>query len=92
MRSMNRIMDLPMERLVLFTAVGKIIEDGRKALKNCMEYFKELARKTKAMEQAVLSLNDIINNIFGGENAFAKLTNGQFSTFNLVSSILKTLP
>lgn len=90
-RSMNRIMDLPTERLVLFTAVGKIIEDGRKALKTCVDYFTGLAQKAKEMEKAGSSTDEIVSGIFGGENAFAELTNGQFSTYHLVNSLLRTV-
>jgi len=90
-QSMKKIMDLPTERLVLFTAVGKIIEDGRKALKTCLDYFTELAQKTREMEKAGSTVDEIVASIFGGENAFAALTNGQFSTYNLVNSLLKTV-
>lgn len=90
-RSMNRIIDLPTERLVLFTAVGKIIEHGREALKTCVNYFSGLAQKAKEMEKAGSNIDDIIIGIFGGENAFAEITNGQFSTYNLVNSVLKTV-
>ena len=89
--SMNRLMDLPTEKIVLFTAVGKTIEDGRKTLQTCVDYFSELACKAKEMEKAGSTPDDIVVRIFGGENAFAELTNGQFSTYNLVHSLLKTV-
>lgn len=90
-RSMNRVINLQTERLVLFTAVGKMIEDGRKALKTCVDYFTGLAQKAKEMEKAGSTPEDIVIGIFGGENAFAALTNGQFSTSNLVHSVLETM-
>lgn len=91
MHSMNKIIDLPMERIVLFTAVGKIFEDGRKALKNCVAYLTDLAEKVKDMERSGSTVDDIVNKVFGGENAFAVLTDVQFSTYNLVRSLLKTI-
>ena len=33
---------------------------------------------------------EIIRELFGGEHGFAQLTNGQYSTDNLVRSVLKT--
>jgi hypothetical protein len=33
--------------------------------------------------------SEIIRELFGGEHGFAQLTNGQYSTENLVSSVLK---
>ncbi len=92
MQSMNKIIELPMEKLILFTAVGKIIEDGRKALKDCIAYLTGLAERVKGMERSGSTLDDIVNKVFGGENPFAELTSGQFSTNNLVRSLLKTMP
>jgi len=91
MHSMNKIMELPMEKLVLFTAVGKIVEDGRKSLKDCIDYLNGLAEKVKGMERSGSTPDDIVNKVFGGENAFSGLTNGQFSTNSLVHSLLKTM-
>jgi glyoxylase-like metal-dependent hydrolase (beta-lactamase superfamily II) len=89
--SMRRLVDVPSDRLVLFTSVGKIIPDGRRALTECMRYLTDLAEKAKGMERAGSSVDDIVNGLFGGEHFFAELTNGQFSTENLVRSLLTTM-
>jgi len=90
-RSMRRVMDACGGRLVLFTAVGKIVEDGRKALTECISHLTGLAEKARGMERSGASLEDIVQAMFGGEHPFAELTNGQFSTGNLVRSLLETV-
>ena len=90
-QSMRRIMDLPSKRLVLLTSVGKILEDGRTALSRCIDYFTNLAAKVRELHQSGLSIEDIMEREFGGEHSFAEFTNGQFSTYNLVRSLLETV-
>lgn len=91
-RSMRRVIELPAERLVLFTAVGKIIEDGRNALERCIRYLSDLAARVKGMHQAGSDPDNIVKNLFGGEHPFSGITNGQFSTHNLVRALLETVP
>ena len=89
-QSIRKVLDAATERLVLFTAVGKIVEDGRKALRECTNYLTELAERVQALQRSGLSLDAIVVDVFGGEHAFAQFTNGQFSTYNLVRSLLDT--
>jgi glyoxylase-like metal-dependent hydrolase (beta-lactamase superfamily II) len=91
MRSMRKVIDLSGDRLVLFTSVGKIVEDGRTALKECIRYLTGLAERAKEMERAGSTVDDIVQGMFGGEHPFAGITNGQFSTQNLVRSLLTTV-
>jgi glyoxylase-like metal-dependent hydrolase (beta-lactamase superfamily II) len=92
MKSMRKVMDLPTDRLVLFTAVGKIVEDGRKALGRCIDYFADLAAKVHMLHHAGLTIEETMQREFGGEHPFAQLTNNQFSTENLVRTLLETVP
>ena len=87
-RSMRNVMELPTERLVLFTSVGKIVEDGRKALSQCIDYLMDLAARVQGFSRAGMTADEIMQREFGGEHAFAEITNGQFSTRNLVRSLL----
>lgn len=87
--SMRTIVALPSDRLVLFTSVGKIVEDGRKALSQCIDYLLDLAAQVQGLHRAGMTIEEIIQRHFGGEHPFAKLTNGQFSTYNLVRSLLE---
>jgi len=90
MQSMRDILSAAGDRLVLFTAVGKIVKDGRSALQECIEYLSGLARQATALRQTGHDLESIVTVLFGGEHPFAQLTDGQFSTANLVRSLLET--
>lgn len=87
--SMKKLIDLPADRMILFTSVGRIIEDGRRAMRDCIRYIEDLSRRAKALEKNGREVPEIIREIFGGEHAFATLTNGQYTTENLVRSVLK---
>jgi glyoxylase-like metal-dependent hydrolase (beta-lactamase superfamily II) len=87
--SMKRLIDLPAERMILFTSVGRIVEEGRQALRDCIQYIEDLSRRAKALEKCGRSVPEIIRELFGGEHAFAELSNGQYTTENLVRSVLK---
>lgn len=87
--SMRRLIALPTNRLVLFTSVGRIVEDGRQALQECIRYLEDLSQQVKALARNGLDVPDIVEKLFGGEHGFAELTNGQYTTENLVRSVLK---
>ena len=87
--SMKRLIDLPTDRLILFTSVGRIVEDGRRALQDCIQYIEALSRRAKVLEKDGRGVPEIIRELFGGEHAFAALSNGQYTTENLVRSVLK---
>jgi len=90
-RSMRKVLDMTTERLVLFSAVGKIVEDGRKALGRCIDHFTDLGARVHRLHHAGLTVDEILKQEFGGEHSFAELTNGQFSTRNLLNSLLETV-
>ncbi len=87
--SLKRLIDLPADRLILFTSVGRIVEDGRRALRDCIQYIEDLSLRAKALEKDGREVLEIVRELFGGEHAFATLTNGQYTTENLVRSVLK---
>ena len=88
MRSMEKLLNLPHE-LILFTSIGKIVPEGRAALQACLEYLQALGRDVKQLRQEGLAENEIVERVFGVESTLANLTNGQFSSENLVRSLLK---
>jgi glyoxylase-like metal-dependent hydrolase (beta-lactamase superfamily II) len=90
-RSMRTVMELPTEQLILFTAVGKIVQDGRKALGQCISYLTDLAAKVRSLHRSGSTIDEILVSEFGGEHVFSQLTNGQFSTRSLISSLLETV-
>ena len=87
--SMRKLINLSTDRLILFTSVGRIVEEGRRALQDCIQYIEELSRRAKALEKEGLGIPEIIRELFGGEHAFAELSNGQYTTENLLRSVLK---
>jgi hypothetical protein len=84
-------MKLTVERLVLFTAVGKIVEDGKRALGKCIDHFTDLADRIHSLHRSGLTVDEIMQKEFGGEHPFCRLTDGQFSTANLVKSLLENV-
>jgi glyoxylase-like metal-dependent hydrolase (beta-lactamase superfamily II) len=88
-KSMRSLIDLPCERLILFTSVGKIVEDGRRTLSDCITYMSDLAEKVTVLDGNGLTIEKIMDKIFGGEHNFAGITNNHYSTLNFVKSLLK---
>ncbi|MDO9515113.1 MAG: MBL fold metallo-hydrolase [Syntrophales bacterium] len=88
-RSMKRLLDLETERLILLTSVGKIIEDGRGALRGCIDYLEDLSARAKGLKNQGYIMEEIMQKLFGGEHDFARFTNGQYTTDNLVRSVLE---
>ena len=86
---MKKLIALPSYRLILFTSVGRIVEDGRQAMESCIRYIEDLSARAKALEREGLGVAEIIRRLFGGEHSFAQLTNGQYTTENLIRSVLR---
>jgi glyoxylase-like metal-dependent hydrolase (beta-lactamase superfamily II) len=87
--SLKKLIDLEMDRFVLFSSSGGIIERGREALQNYVRYLEDLSDRAKELYQRGKTPAEIVTGIFGGEHARAALTSGQYSTENLVRSVLK---
>ncbi len=93
-RSMNRLVELK-TNLILFTSVGKVVQDGREAFQSCINYFQELSQKAKRLEKKGFSVTSIRDELLGGEaplgqlGSFADLTDGQFSSENLIRALLR---
>ena len=88
-RSLERILAAAPDKLVLFTSVGRIVENGRAALEENIRYLRDLARKARTLQQQGHSETEIVVELFGGEHLFAQMTNGQYTTANLIRSVLK---
>ncbi len=86
--SLRKLLALPTYRLVLFTSMGRIIPEGRKALKLCADYLEETAIRVKALAAQGHSIEAIRQELFGEGSSLATLTGGHFSTENLVESLL----
>jgi glyoxylase-like metal-dependent hydrolase (beta-lactamase superfamily II) len=86
--SMRKILSLAGDRLVLFTSVGKIVEEGCGALSACIEHLAGLAEKVQHLSREGRTADEILDLVFGGEHNFAQITNGQYTSMNLVKSLL----
>nr|MDO8135598.1 MBL fold metallo-hydrolase [Candidatus Njordarchaeum guaymaensis] len=89
-KSMRKLVRLPTRRLILFTALGRIVQDGRLALQSCADYLEDLSRKAKDLAKKGLSVTAIREQIIGKDTSLAPLTEGDFSADNLIRSILRS--
>ncbi len=87
--SMNMLISMTNEKMTLFTATGRVIEKGRDALIECVNYLTDLHSKVKRLSNNGMTADQIVTELFGGENIFSQMTNGQFSSLNLVKSLLE---
>jgi hydroxyacylglutathione hydrolase len=87
--SMRLLAELPCERLVLFTSMGKIFPQGREALLNCVAYLEKTGVRVRELAAAGHTIDDIRGELFGGGSSLAALTGGHFSTDNLIASLLR---
>jgi len=87
--SMKILLNIDTPRLVLFTSLGRIIPEGRHALNNCVSYLKEKSYDARQLQKKGYDVEAIMHNLFGGESSLAALTDNQFSSINLVRSLLQ---
>lgn len=87
--SMQKLVDLDIEKLVLFTSRGTVIPEGQEALKACIEYLHNLMRRAKELEQRGLAPAAIRDEIFGRETILATLSEGDVTSENMVRSALR---
>jgi glyoxylase-like metal-dependent hydrolase (beta-lactamase superfamily II) len=88
-RSMQKLVDLKTERLILLTSLGNVVRDGREALRTCIAYLKGLYQKAKRLDEQGLSAGDIRDQLFGRETILAELTEGDVSAENMIRAVLR---
>jgi glyoxylase-like metal-dependent hydrolase (beta-lactamase superfamily II) len=88
-RSMKRLVDLPPDKLTLFTGLGNVLDDGRAALQSCIGYIRGLSERVRALERQGLSTSAMVNQLFGRESVLAGLTEGHISSENVVRALLR---
>jgi glyoxylase-like metal-dependent hydrolase (beta-lactamase superfamily II) len=89
-RSMKKLVDLQTEKLVLFTGLGNVVEDGKAALQSCIDYIHSLSRRVKALNRQEHSASDLVHQLFRRESVLASLTDGHISSENVVRALLRT--
>ena len=88
-RSMKKLVDLQTRKLILFTGLGNIVEDGREAMQSCIGYILGLSERARTLERQGLSTGAIVNQLFGRESVLAGLTGGHISSENVVRALLR---
>jgi len=88
-RSMEKLISLETDRLILFTSLGSVINDGRRAMRTCIQYFKDLSHQAKELQKQGLSPGAIRDKIFGRETILAEPTEGDFSAENMIRAVLR---
>jgi glyoxylase-like metal-dependent hydrolase (beta-lactamase superfamily II) len=92
MSSMKRLLDLDVPRLILFTSVGAIEMEGKKALQASIENLRDAAAKAKALQRKGLTLTTIRDKVLGGPSSVDRITEGLYSTENFVRQLLDRMP
>jgi len=88
--SMRRLMELNTDRLILFTALRLIEKNGRDALRKSIQWLENLAYSVKKMDEKGMPVQEIVDELFGGESVFHRLTGGLFSCSNMIRLILNS--
>ncbi len=86
--SMKKLLELPYD-FTLFPSVGEVVLKGKEAVSNCVNYLSDLHSRSKQLAREGLTPPEIRDSIFGKESTLAMLTDGQFSSENLIKSLLK---
>ena len=89
-RSMKKLVDLQTEKLILFTGLGNVVEDGKAALQSCIDYIHGLSRRVKALDRQGHSASDLVHQLFRKESVLAGLTDGHISSENVVRALLRS--
>ena len=75
---------------ILFPAPVEVKTEPVPALEQTIQYLEELDQKVMELHGKGLSPAEIVKQIFGHEAPLAELTEHEFSSLNLVKSLLKT--
>jgi glyoxylase-like metal-dependent hydrolase (beta-lactamase superfamily II) len=85
---LKRVRDLTPR--VLFPAPGKVITEPVPVLEQTIQYLEDLGQKVMELHKKGLSPAEVVQQIFGNESPLAELTQQQWSSLNVVKSLLKT--
>jgi glyoxylase-like metal-dependent hydrolase (beta-lactamase superfamily II) len=88
-RSMEKLIEYPTDKLTLFTSLGLVVPDGRKALQECAHFLRESSHRAKEFARRGLSITDIRDKLFGRESMLASVTEGDVSAENMVQALLR---
>jgi glyoxylase-like metal-dependent hydrolase (beta-lactamase superfamily II) len=87
--SLRKLEKLDTDRLMLFTSLRTVLPDGRRALRKAISWFETLAQNVKALGKKGTPVPVIVDELFGGETVFLKISGGELSCANMVRLILE---
>jgi len=73
---------------ILFPAPGKVLTEPVPVLEKTIQYLEDLGQKVMELHDRGLSPAEIVQQIFGNETPLADFTQQQFSSLNMVKSLL----
>ena len=86
--SMKKLLALDGGDFTLFTSGEGVFPEGREALGVCVAHLEKIGRRARALYGQKKEIEDIVTEMFGRETSLATLTDGDFSSANLIRSIL----
>jgi glyoxylase-like metal-dependent hydrolase (beta-lactamase superfamily II) len=88
LESINRLINVMDDETIMFTALRTVRFDGRRTLMDFARHFEGLRGKARKMASQGMSVEEIVNQLFGAESVFDSMTDGLFSSANLVRAFL----
>ena len=86
--SLEKLLALGAEELILFTSLGRVFTGGRKAITTFLDHIDYLRNRVTELAGENLAAPEIRDRIFGRETQLAPLTGGHFSRLNLVKQLM----
>ncbi len=90
--SLQKLAGLEVDRLILFTSLGQVHEDGRRAIAAFLDHLARLEEQVLDLGRQGLDPAAIVERTMGRESSLAQLTGGHYSYRNMVRSLLAGLP
>ena len=76
------------DETIMFTALRTVRFDGRQTLMDFARHFEGLMEQARKLASQGMSVQEIVNRLFGSESVFDSITDGLFSSANLVRAFL----
>lgn len=86
--SLEKLLTLPADELILFTATDRVFTEGKKAIRLFLQHLQELRSEVVRLAGTSLGAPEIRDHIFGRETKLEPLTGGHFSILNLVEQLM----
>lgn len=86
--SLEKILALPPETITLFTSIGRVFPNGKKAIRNFLDYLHGLRQEIARLAATSMTAVEIRDRIFGRESQLAALTGEHFAVLNLVEQLM----